>query len=66
MPLMSGIQLIQSVKNIDRTKSIPFIAMVSKADDLRLKDYESLGITEILQKPIIREQFCKKVQLSLG
>jgi len=66
MPLMSGIQLIQSVKNIDRTRSIPFIAMISKSDELRLKDYENLGITEVLQKPILREQFCKKVQLSLG
>jgi two-component system, sensor histidine kinase and response regulator len=66
MPLMSGIQLIQSVKNIERTRSIPFIAMISKCDEVRLKDYENLGITEVLQKPIQREQFCKKVQLNLG
>ncbi|MGE5796371.1 MAG: response regulator, partial [Ignavibacteria bacterium] len=66
MPLMSGIQLIQSVKNIERTRSIPFIAMISKCDEVRMKDYENLGITEILQKPIPGEQFCKKVQLNLG
>ncbi|HVO72769.1 MAG TPA: ATP-binding protein [Ignavibacteriaceae bacterium] len=66
MPLMSGIQLIQSVKNIERTRSIPFIAMISKSDEIKIKDYESLGVTEVLQKPILKEQFCKKVRTSLG
>jgi PAS domain S-box-containing protein len=65
LPLMNGIQFIQSVRKEDKGSRIPIIALVPELSDEVRRQYQILGIDIVLQKPIDSEIFSEKIQLLL-
>ena len=65
MPLMSGIQFVESIRREDRGYKIPIIAIAMEiTNDLKLA-YQNFGINTILQKPVAEDVFNEKVQTVL-
>ncbi len=65
MPLMSGIQFVESIRREDRGHKIPIIAIAMEiTNDLKLA-YQNFGINTILQKPVAEDVFNEKVQTVL-
>jgi len=62
MPLMNGIQFIESVRSIDKNLRVPFIAVVSNLTEEIRNIYYKMGIYSILQKPVDIKLFCEKLQ----
>ena len=65
MPLMSGIQFVESIRREDRGHKIPIIALAPEiTNELKLA-YQNFGINTILQKPVAEEVFNEKIQTVL-
>ncbi len=65
MPLMTGLELIESLKKGDKNFRIPVIASVQAITDELRKAYQELGVTTILQKPVDINLLSQKLQLIL-
>jgi PAS domain S-box-containing protein len=65
LPLMNGIQFIQSVRREDKGSRIPIIALVPELSEDTRRQYQVLGIDTVLQKPVDNEIFSEKIQLLL-
>ena len=61
MPLMSGIQFVQSIRNEDKGNRIPIIAIVPALTEEIRKEYQNLGINVLLQKSIDQDLFNEKI-----
>ena len=66
MPLMTGIQLIESVRKEDKNSRIPIIAMAANLSDDLKRSYLSHGIRTILEKPVDERIFCEKIMVALN
>ncbi len=65
MPLMNGIQFVESIRREDRGHKIPIIAIAPEiTNDLKLT-YQNFGINIILQKPFAEDVFSEKIQTVL-
>ena len=65
MPLMNGIQFVESIRREDRGHKIPIIAIASEVtSDLKIS-YQNFGINIILQKPLAEDVFSEKIQTVL-
>jgi PAS domain S-box-containing protein len=65
MPLMTGLELIESLKKGDKNFRIPVIASVQLITDELRKSYQELGVSAILQKPVDINLLTQKLQLIL-
>ena len=62
MPRVGGLEVIEAVKNNERTQSIPIVALTtSREDSDRIKAYE-LGVNSYIVKPIDFENFSNCVR----
>lgn len=52
MPLMNGIQLIESMRRKEETDKIPVIVVAALLTDEQRRKYLDLGVEEILSKPL--------------
>lgn len=57
MPLMNGIQLIESMRRKEETSRIPVIVIAALLTDEQKDKYTDLGVEEILSKPVDINRF---------
>src|SRR3990172_4692889 len=65
MPRMDGLEVLQRVRNDERTKLLPVVVLTTSNEDRdRIESYK-LGANSYIRKPVDFEQFVEAVQ-SLG
>ena len=54
MPVMDGMECTKKIRALtdEKTASIPIIAITGNAMNYSFQDFEDVGITEVLQKPL--------------
>jgi CheY-like chemotaxis protein len=62
LPKVSGMQVLQQLKNDARTKSIPVVILTSSKEERDLVDSYNLGANSYIQKPVDFEQFRQTVK----
>ena len=62
LPKVSGMQVLQQLKNDARTKSIPVVILTSSKEERDLVDSYDLGANSYIQKPVDFEQFRQTVK----
>lgn len=65
MPLMNGIQLIETIRT-EAAINIPVIAIVTSIDNEIQNTYQQMGIISVLQKPVDIGVFCSKIKKALS
>ena len=65
LPLMNGIQFIESIRREDKGGRIPILALVSDVSEDIRREYKLFGIETVLQKPVDEELFSEKIQIVL-
>lgn len=65
LPLMNGLQFIESIRKVDTNFSIPIISIVSKISQEIIKSYKKLGVDEVFQNPVDPQAFSDKIQKTL-
>ena len=66
MPLMNGIQLIQSIRRKDKGPDIPVIALLSKQSEEVKNSYKEYGIKTIKDEPIDEDELNEKLRSLLN
>ncbi len=61
MPLMNGVQLIESIRKKEKNYRIPVIALVQQLSEELKNLYFGFGIENILEKPLDIELFTKEL-----
>ena len=56
MPLMNGIQLVQSIRKENKILSIPVIALLNESSETLKKTYQEYGITTLSDNPLDSSQ----------
>ncbi|PSB12850.1 two-component system response regulator [Pleurocapsa sp. CCALA 161] len=51
MPGMDGIDTLSHLKNNDKTSTIPVIFLTAKAQAVEKKQFQSLGVVDVITKP---------------
>ncbi|MDA3886646.1 MAG: hybrid sensor histidine kinase/response regulator [Candidatus Delongbacteria bacterium] len=62
MPGMSGIELLQKLREREDTKDIPTIMLTGYVDDEMRKDALRSGIIEFVNKPVIPDEFVLRIE----
>ncbi len=65
LPLMNGVQFIESIRKEDKGTRIPIIAIVPEATAEIKREFQIFGVDSILQKPIDDNIFSEKIQAVL-
>lgn len=65
LPLMNGIQFIESIRREDKGGRIAIIALVSDVSEDIRREYKLFGVETILQKPVDEDLFSEKIQVVL-
>lgn len=65
MPKVNGIEVLQRIRNDERTKSIPVVMLTSSKEDPDIKTCYDLGVNSYVIKPVEFEAF-QKVITDLG
>lgn len=66
MPSMSGLELAETLKNDDRTKAIPLLAMSAYHEYETGAPRRDLAADAFLKKPIFKDELLEKVRSLLG
>lgn len=61
MPKVSGIEVLQKIKNDERTKKIPVVVLTSSKEDPDIKECYRLGVNSYVVKPVQFEKFVKAI-----
>jgi CheY-like chemotaxis protein len=61
MPKISGMEVLETVKNDPRTKAIPVVILTSSAEDPDIKKCYALGANSYIVKPVDFNNFSKKI-----
>jgi len=61
LPKVSGLEVLQKVKDDPRTRTIPVVVMTSSREDRDLEETYRLGANSYIVKPVDFEQFNKAV-----
>lgn len=62
MPGMSGIELLQKLREREDTKNIPTIMLTGYVDEEMRKDALKSGIIEFVNKPVIPDEFVLRIE----
>jgi len=57
MPKVNGIEVLQTLKSDERTKTIPVVVLTSSKEDPDIKTCYSLGVNSYIVKPVGFENF---------
>ena len=59
LPTLTGIRLLEAVRNDDRIRHLPVIVMTSSNDPAELERCRELGVFSFVQKPLTFASFAK-------
>ncbi len=62
MPLMTGIELIEKMREDERTKDIPVVLLTARSFAITQEMQETLGVSECLSKPFSPKELLKTIQ----
>lgn len=62
LPKVDGLQVLQQIKNDERTKAIPVIVMTSSKQDRDMVESYKLGVNSYIQKPVDFDHFQEVVE----
>ena len=62
MPLMNGLQLVQSIRREDKNLNIPVIALLNEESEEVKKAYQKYGIKTVQEGPIIIDELDDKLR----
>lgn len=65
MPQMDGFEVCRQLRNDEKTRDIPIIAVTVLKDPKEIKRMHSAGITDYISKPFKSEELIKKVKTHL-
>lgn len=66
MPEMSGIELIEQVKQLSAYQFLPIILLTTETDPTKRNEASALKITAWIKKPFKQDEFLKVVKKCLG
>lgn len=61
MPKVNGLEVLNRIKNDNRTKCIPVVMLTSSKEDNDVRDSYNLGVNSYVVKPVSFENFSKTV-----
>ena len=61
MPKVTGIEVLQRLKQDERTKKIPVVVLTSSKEDPDIQECYALGVNGYVVKPVEFEEFYKVV-----
>ncbi len=61
LPKVSGLEVLQKLKNEERTRSIPVVVLTSSHEDRDIQECYRLGVNSYVVKPLEFEAFAKTV-----
>jgi two-component system, response regulator len=61
LPKVSGLEVLQRLKNEEHTRSIPVVVLTSSHEDLDIQECYRLGVNSYVVKPVEFEAFAKTV-----
>jgi CheY-like chemotaxis protein len=61
LPKVSGLEVLQKLKNDERTKSIPVVVLTSSSEDRDIQECYELGVNSYVVKPVEFDSFAKTV-----
>jgi len=61
LPKVSGLEVLQTLKSNEQTKSIPVVVMTSSHEDRDIKKCYELGVNSYVVKPVEFDAFAKTV-----
>jgi len=61
LPKINGLEVLERIKNDDRTKKIPVVVVTSSSEDSDLKKCYELGVNSYIVKPVDFESFVDSV-----
>ncbi len=62
MPLMTGIELIEKLRQEEQTRNIPVILLTARSFAISPEQQESLGVANCLSKPFSPKELLKTIQ----
>ena len=62
LPKVSGLEVLQAIRNDERTKMIPVVVLTSSREQKDLVDSYKLGVNSYIQKPVDFEQFSQTIR----
>jgi len=66
LPKVDGLEVLQTIKSDNRTKSIPVVVLTSSKEERDITDSYQLGVNSFVSKPVAFEDFASVVsQLGL-
>lgn len=66
MPIMTGLEVCQALRQDVRTRGIPVLMLTARGFDLEQTQMSQVGIREVLSKPFSPREVLAKVQEVLG
>jgi two-component system response regulator len=61
MPKVNGLEVLQQVKEDERTKCIPVVMLTSSKEDPDIKRCYKLGVNSYVVKPVVFDSFTKAI-----
>lgn len=62
MPKLNGIEVLQAIRNDERTRSIPVVVLTSSNEDKDVTESYNLGVNSYIVKPIDFEKFANAIR----
>jgi len=62
LPKISGLEVLQAIRNDERTRMIPVVVLTSSREQRDIIDTYKLGVNSYIQKPVDFEQFNQTIR----
>lgn len=66
MPIMSGLELLKTLRSNPDTAQLPFVMITAEADHGRISEAIAAGVTDLLVKPYTSSQLVSRVERALS